>query len=109
MPFDSSTLLGFMISLVIQTADVYCLAICGYPNICFLIGGCWLWKTIVMDIANDLSYFNGGDEMSTKDCIKKKEFLCNIVQNIADAKQLSKIVRFYQFNRFDVRWEASKC
>lgn len=57
MPFDTKTPYGHVISLVIQTIDVYCLAICGFPSICFLTGGCSLLKTILKDIANDAILF----------------------------------------------------
>lgn len=90
MPFDTNTPLGYMLSMVIQVADVYCLAICGYPSICFLLGGCWLWKTIMIDITNDLSHLKGNDsEMPIDDRIEQKSRFCDIIRNVSNAKQLS--------------------
>lgn len=90
MPFDTNTPLGYMLSMAIQVADVYCLAICGYPSICFLLGGCWLWKTTMMDIANDLSHLQRDDsEISIEDRIELKSHFGNIIRNISYAKQLS--------------------
>lgn len=89
MPFDANTPLGYMISMMVQTVDVYCLAICGYPSICFLIGGCWLWKTIMTDIANDLSHLKRDDsKITVEDRIEFKSLLCNIIRNVSYATQL---------------------
>lgn len=91
MPFDSKTPHGYIIGMLIQTVDVYSAASGGYLATCFLVCSCYLLKTIVLDISNDLSYLNVS-ELSAKNCIKMKALFFNIIRNITDAKQLSKIL-----------------
>lgn len=90
MPFNWKTPFGYCITMLIQSTDVYYSGLCGLPIVCFLIGGCYLLKTIVNDITNDLFRLNTVQK-SEKDRINTKILFCNIIQNFSDTKQLSKI------------------
>lgn len=90
IPFDWQNPMGYAIFVLMQWATVYCMMAFGaYPTMCLYIGSCWMIKTIVNDISNDLAQLNVKPS-TAKDRLKKKAFFCDIIRNISEAKQLSR-------------------
>lgn len=97
LPFDWKTLPGYIITLFVQYTytSVVCLSM--YPTFCFFLGSCWLIKSFVNDITNELIDFN-----TIENRYKARQMFCKTMQNMSDVKQLSQILFmfFWKFSRF---------
>lgn len=87
-PLDLKTPFGYLIALLFETIAMFWVNLGSVPIGCFLVGSCWLIVAFVDDIINDLTILNNYGK-SMRDYWKLKQQLYFIVQNIADAKQLS--------------------
>lgn len=88
LPFNWKTPFGYLIALLFETVAMFGVNLGSVPIGCFLLGTCWLVMAFVDDIINDISILNGYGK-SMRDAWKVKPQFHFIVQNIADAKQLS--------------------
>lgn len=80
MPFDWTTPLGYFITLLIQCILAYYTVLFLTPTLCFLCGSCFLLKSFVDDVTNDLRILNDK---------KMEKILCNTVQYHSELVQLS--------------------
>lgn len=90
MPFNWKTPFGYVINIIIQSGDVYCLALCGQPNICLFVSSTWLLRVMIADVSDDLSLLNENDQYWAENRIEMKALLCDIIRNISDAKEVRK-------------------
>lgn len=74
--------------MAIETVAMFFVNMGLISNVCFLIGSCWFAMAFVDDIINDVSILNGYVNQ-VEDAWKLKQQFHFIVQNFADAKQLS--------------------
>lgn len=58
MPFNWKTPLGYLIALLFECISSYYAALFLVPLLCFLFGSCFLLRSFVKDITNDLSLLN---------------------------------------------------
>lgn len=71
-----------------ETMAIFWVNLGTVPIACFLLGSCWFAMAFVDDIMNDVSVLNSCGNWH-EDVWKVKQQFHFIVQNIADAKQLS--------------------
>lgn len=78
---------GYLMALTVECLVSISMIFMGAPPFCLLIGACTLMTDFSTDIANDLVNFNTDTVLMDQDQMKK--ILCHILQEFADAKQLS--------------------
>lgn len=89
LPFNWQTKFGYLIALIIEAIGASTISLCGVPVICFLVGSCWLLKTIIQDITNDLSQLNETVPSSTEDKNDVEKIFRTFIQNFSKTEELS--------------------
>lgn len=90
LPFNWKQPFGYAIALMMQCIQAYYSVMAGVVMSCYLIGSCFLLKSFINDITNDVSVLNF--EAITSDGkygLKIKHFI-NIVQEFSTVKELSR-------------------
>lgn len=73
-----------------QAIGTYCVSACSIPIICSIMGCCWLLKTFVEDITNDLENFEAHDVFhETMDQNRIVKHFKNVAKSFVMVKQLS--------------------
>lgn len=87
------TACGYLAALAIEGIVAISTVLMGAPPFCFLIGACTLLSDFAKSIANDLVRFNADTVVLNHSTRAFKSRFSNILQEFADAKQLSGNVR----------------
>lgn len=98
LPFNWKTPGGYFIALCAECIAVFVELFSSSTMLCFSVGSCWLFITIVRDITNDLTYLNC-NKISASNIQTKKVQFYHIIEFYSDAKQLS-----FQTTYFDPNW-----
>lgn len=91
LPFNWKTPVGYSIVLAFESIVLSSIGLTCVPLISFIVGSCWLTNSFVKDIASDLINFNVKKKRGTQR--RAKKHLCKVINDFADAKQLSKPTR----------------
>lgn len=85
---------GYFLVLFIQYAGAYVTGLSVCPIICFFLGSCLMIKAFAEDILNDFIDFNVNKSSKGSPILLSKQTLYNVIQNVSDIKQLSKLFLF---------------
>lgn len=90
LPFDWKTPHGYLIALILESIVSFTAGSIVVPPVCFVIGACLLITTFVNNIAAEVPHLNVNKRSDGKNQALKSHF-CNVIRDIADAKQFSKM------------------
>lgn len=93
---DSKTPFGYAIAFLVEVLGSFFTSFIVIPNLNFAIASLWVIRSFVKDIARDLPTLNVSKVSRPNNKIVFERF-CSIVQQLSDAKQLSKIGKLNKF------------
>lgn len=100
MPFNWKTPLGYLITLLFEFGCVYFVDVFIIAVLCFLVGTCFLLKSFIADITAVLHRLNKNEITTVANVQKIKKILYNVVQDMANIKQLSVIFFIHVCKKF---------
>lgn len=92
LPFDYKTPLGFACVFMIESVSTYAVAYSILPSLCFALGSFLLVGAGVQDISSDFQLLC--ERASDGNECELKQLLSNLVEHIAEMKQLRDLTEF---------------
>lgn len=87
MPFDWKTPFGYFVAFLYASVSLYYILFSVLPTVCLTIGSYWMIVLIIKDIINDYRIFN--NKLTEENNKEALALFSNVIQDMADAKQLS--------------------
>lgn len=99
MPFNWKTPSGYLITLLFEFFSFHCADVFIIAVLCFLVGTCFLLKSFIADITNDLHLLSNGKIKTVKQAQRIQKIFCEIAQDLAKIKELS-VILFWCLQNF---------